>query len=101
MITISKEAADYLSRKGVREIFLVLQYIKGPCNDNLCKIIPKVVVKTEKPKDMSVEIVSENVVKVYAIPPIAKAIKFHRSDQTISLTRVGKKLKIDGIPYAF
>ncbi len=101
MIKFTKESEEYLQKNRIREIFLVLKYIKGPCNDNLCKMIPKVEIALNAPRETAVIPISDTFVKVFAVPPISKAIKSHKEDQLISLTRVRKRLKIEGIPYAF
>lgn len=42
MISITDKAMKELERKGSDKIYISLKYIQGPCNDNLCKMIPKI-----------------------------------------------------------
>lgn len=101
MISFTEDARNFLVKKGMKELFLILKYIQGPCTDNLCKLIPKVVVSTEKETYSNFTLIYDESVKVYAIPPIAKSIQKHGDLVTIGIYRIGKKFYAKGITQSF
>lgn len=101
MISFTEEAVEYLKKNEIKEIFIFIEYVKGPCSDNLCKMIPKIRIATSMPEKANAILIFPGSVKVFAAPPIAKTIERHRDSPKISLTRIGKKLRVDGITYSF
>jgi len=99
LIVFSDDSIQYLKKKGIKNIYLVLQYVQGPCNDNMCKLIPKVKVETSEPAGTRTDLVSEGIINVFSAREIAKTIEKQRNTIKISLTRVGERLKVDGLEY--
>ncbi len=101
MILFTDDAKKFITDSGIREMYLELRYTKGPCNDNLCKMIPHVYVSLEKHKG-SYDVVFEDVaVRIFASPPIARSIEKHRDNPVISKSKLGRKLRVSGLTYSF
>lgn len=101
MIQVTEEARKVIHERKIREMFLYLKYTKGPCNDNLCKMIPQVVISTDKGGFSSFDLLFDDSFKLYSIPPITKTIAKNKGDITIRLSKMGRKIVISGITYHF
>jgi hypothetical protein len=101
MIEFTKGAKEFISGKGIKEIYLVLTYVKGPCSDNLCKMIPRVVVALERGQDSSMVLLEDSEVKVFADRPVADSVKRHRNVVTVSKSKFGNRLRVSGITYSY
>ena len=101
MIRLTREARDFIVSNGINAIYLELRYTKGPCSDNLCKMIPRVDVALEKGQSSSMVLLEDSEVKVFADKPVAESVKRHRDIVTISKSRLGSRLKVSGITYSY
>jgi hypothetical protein len=101
LIHFTDRARDYITDKGIKELYLVLKYVRGPCDSNFCRMIPTVQIVPSVPDGTKIVLLDSAFIKIYAVPPIANAINRTRKQPEIGLTRIGKKLKIDGVPYSF
>jgi hypothetical protein len=101
LIHLTDRAKDYITENGIREIYLVLKYVRGPCDSNLCRMIPTIQITSSVPDGTRVVLLDSEFVKIYAVPPVANVIRKTRKQPEIGLTRIGKRLKIDGVPYTF
>jgi hypothetical protein len=101
LIEFTREAMEFIQEKKIEAIYLTLKYVQGPCSDNLCKMIPRVIVSIDKDPNYSFMQLEENFVKVFAIPPIASSISRHKDAVIIKKTRLGKGLYASGVTYSF
>ncbi len=99
MIEFTEAARKYIRERKIENILITIRYVQGPCNDNLCKMIPKLEVKTVLPQNITMELVSDDFVKIFAMPPAAASIRNNRGNIRISLSRLKKTLRIEGVPY--
>lgn len=101
MIMLTREAREYIVSKNIKEIYIDLRYTKGPCNDNLCKMIPHLEVTLVKPRNSTTIIFEEPELKIFASIPIANSILKHRDNITVSKSKIGRSFRITGITYSY
>ncbi len=101
MIMLTREAIEYIVSKNIKEIYIDLRYTKGPCNDNLCKMIPHLEVTLVKPRNSTTIIFEEPELKIFASIPIANSILKHRDNITVSKSKLGRSFRITGITYSY
>ncbi|MCL4412065.1 MAG: hypothetical protein M1526_01735 [Candidatus Thermoplasmatota archaeon] len=101
MIKLTREAREYIVSKNIKEIYIDLRYTKGPCNDNLCKMIPHLEVTLVKPRNSTTIIFEEPELKIFASIPIANSILKHRDNITVSKSKLGRSFRITGITYSY
>lgn len=71
MIIITEKAKNWLKKRKINSLYIYLKYVKGPCDDNLCKIIPIINVSTE-PINIEYENVTYDEVKIFIQRLLAK-----------------------------
>ena len=101
MIVVSTSARKLIESNGIKEIYLELRYTKGPCEDNLCKMIPHVDVSLSKHSNSYLIVYEEPDLTIFAVPPIADSITKHRNDVNISKSGLTNSLRVSGIVYSF
>jgi hypothetical protein len=101
MITISEKARELIANNNITEVYLELRYSKGPCSDNLCKMIPHVDVSLVKHSSSYLVIYEEQGLRILAVPPVANSIKKHNDEVYIFKPGFAKTLRISGITYSF
>ncbi len=101
MIMLTREAREYIVSKNIKEIYIDLRYTKGPCSDNLCKMIPHLEVTLVKPRNSTTIIFEEPELKIFASIPIANSILKHRDNITVSKSKLGRSFRITGITYSY
>jgi hypothetical protein len=101
MITLTEGARQIVVTNGIKEIYLELKYTKGPCADNLCKMIPHVEISLVKHSNSYSILYDDSNLKVFASQPIFDSIVRHKDVVIISKTRLRNALKVTGITYSY
>ncbi len=99
-LEIDRRAIKKIKEMNVKELYISVRYVKGPCNDNLCKMIPLVEVSPLKPDGNILKIYDGNI-KIFAIERVYNVITRYGAVITITYQPIKKKFQVKGIPYNF
>lgn len=99
-VTIAESARKFIKKKNIRDLYIEINYRKGPCSDNLCRLIPDPEIVYVKPKQETFLLI-EGDVNVFCTRPIIDALKKFGGELTIRYSSVRKKLVLKDLPYNF
>ncbi len=99
-VKIAEGARKFIKKKNIQDLYIEINYIKGPCSDNLCRLIPYPEIVYVKPKQETF-LLSEGDVNVFCTRPIIDALKKFGGELIIKYSSVRKKLILKDLPYSF
>lgn len=100
-LEFTENAKEIIEEKNIKELYISIRYVQGPCSDNLCKLIPKIEVSTEKHENAQYYPIFDGFIKVYTIQPIIKTIEKYRDKITVNYSRFRNKFTVTGITYSY
>ncbi len=99
-ISIDNEAMNFIKNTNIERVYITIKYIKGPCNDNLCKLIPEPEIVYAL-KDQQAVLLKKGVPTIYCTKPVFDSIQRYGGKITIKYSRLRKKLVVKGLTYNF
>lgn len=100
MIVITEKAKKKLGELKTKNIYITLNYIQGPCNDNLCKMIPKIKISLT-PENGNYLPLYEKDFNVYSHKLLAESIFKHNDNIVIDYSTLKRSFVVKGITYSF
>jgi len=100
MIIITERAKKKLKKIKIKDIYIMLKYIQGPCNDNLCKMIPKIEISLT-PENINYVLLCEDEFNVYSHKLLAESILKHKDNVVIDYSTLKQSFIVKGITYSF
>lgn len=82
-LKFTENARKIIEKENVKELYMNIKYLQGPCSDNLCRLIPKIEMDTNKAENVQYYLIYEGLTKIYAIAPIKKAIEKYRDRKSV------------------
>jgi hypothetical protein len=99
-IVITESARKFIKEHNIRDLYIEINYINGPCTDNFCRLIPKPEIVYVKPKQETF-LLSEGTVNVFCTRPIIDSLKKFGGELTIKYSSIRRKLVLKDLPYNF
>ncbi|MEM0161000.1 MAG: hypothetical protein QXT62_01185 [Thermoplasmata archaeon] len=100
-LKFTENARRVIEKENVKELYINIRYVQGPCSDNLCRLIPKIEIDTVKPENIQYFMIYDGLAKIYAIQPIKKAIEKYRDTITINYSKLRNRFTVSGITYSY
>ncbi len=100
-VIFTENAKKVIEKENVKELYIIIKYVQGPCSDNLCRLIPKIEMDTVKAENSQYYMIYEGLPKIYAIQPIKNSIEKHRDVITINYSKFRKRFTVSGITYSY
>ncbi|MGC8496984.1 MAG: hypothetical protein ACP5NL_03170 [Thermoplasmata archaeon] len=101
-LKFTENAKKVIEKENVKELYINIRYVQGPCSDNLCRLIPKIEIDTFKPENIQCYMIYNGLARIYAIQPIKKAIEKYRDTIiTINYSKLRNRFTVSGITYSY
>jgi hypothetical protein len=100
MIIFTQKALKIILKKKIESIYINIIYVMGPCNENLCKMIPKIEITTSPVKTEYV-LYQKDPIKVFINSYLYEKIIKHDDRVLIKYSVVRGKFMAEGITYSF
>lgn len=100
-LKFTENAKRVIEKENVKELYINIRYVQGPCSDNLCRLIPKIEMHTVKAENAQYYLIYDDFVKIYALQPIKKAIEKYRDVITINYSGLRNRFTVSGITYSY
>ncbi|MBD6955482.1 MAG: hypothetical protein ACP5G5_06105 [Thermoplasmata archaeon] len=100
MITLGERAVKKIKKMNINSLYINIEYRQGPCNDNLCRMIPVVYVSL-RPEGVKYYLIYDVEIKVFVSDNLYRSIIRHRDQIRIDFSPLRKKFVVSGFTYAF
>lgn len=98
-VKLDNNALKAIEERNIRGLFIRVNYRKGPCTDNMCKLIPVPEVVESTPESNGRFTILDNPLIIEVAEPLYRALLRFGGEITISYSSVRRKFIAKGIPY--